>query len=32
MNTTMPLPAALNEPSNIAAFLRDIRRLRAEAA
>ncbi|NLF85498.1 MAG: DUF5596 domain-containing protein [Lentisphaerae bacterium] len=32
MNTTMPLPSALNEPANIAAFLRDTRRLRAEAA
>ncbi len=32
MHTTMPLPAALNEPANIADFLRNTRQLRAEAA
>lgn len=31
MNSTMPLPSTLNEPANIAAFLRDTRQLRAEA-
>lgn len=32
MNSRMPAPAALNEPANIAEFLRDTRLLRAEAA
>ncbi len=32
MNTALPAPTALNDPANIAAFLRDTRLLRSEAA